>query len=325
MSVLQRNEADIHLQEIVRTALASGQIHGYGARLLQQWFRKEGYLTTRDRLYNIVRQLDPAGVKARTTDANRKKGEYIVPGPDYVWSMDGHEKLSPWGFEIYACIDAYSRCILWIYVGVSGRTANSVARQYLRAVVDKGYCPYIVRTDRGKETPIAAEVQYALSRTTQADPTFKIKDCFIYGTSTDNQRIESWWSQLQKSKLYFWRVRLNSYEVYYINYYRIISKNYLLTMRTTKAILLIVLLCKQCICQSYDKLLMNIWNYGIFIKYANNQIGQMLLLVGLNNYTTTQLTEFNRMEFRLILSLLKISKKAWKTGVSLTNQISYEV
>jgi hypothetical protein len=37
----------------------------------------------------------------------RHRKEYIVPGPDYIWSLDGHDKLSDWGIEIYAAIDAY--------------------------------------------------------------------------------------------------------------------------------------------------------------------------------------------------------------------------
>jgi hypothetical protein len=51
-------------------------------------------------------------------DKNRRKGEYIVPGPDYIWSIDGYEKLSPFGFKIYVAIDAYFRYIIWIYVKV---------------------------------------------------------------------------------------------------------------------------------------------------------------------------------------------------------------
>ncbi|KAH8725979.1 hypothetical protein GQ44DRAFT_759030 [Phaeosphaeriaceae sp. PMI808] len=49
----------------------------------------------------------------------RRRGEYIVPGPNWVWSIDGHEKLKPYGIQIYACIDAYSRYIFgfwWILV-----------------------------------------------------------------------------------------------------------------------------------------------------------------------------------------------------------------
>jgi hypothetical protein len=41
-----------------------------------------------------------------------KKGEYIVPGPNWIWSIDGYDKLSPFGIEIYACINAYSQNII---------------------------------------------------------------------------------------------------------------------------------------------------------------------------------------------------------------------
>jgi hypothetical protein len=50
-----------------------------------------------------------------------------------------HEKLSPFGFEIYAAIDAYSRCIIWIYVGVSGRVSLSIVQQFLLVILEKGY------------------------------------------------------------------------------------------------------------------------------------------------------------------------------------------
>lgn len=160
----------------------------------------------RDSLFSIVKRLDPKGLELCAADRNRRKGEYIVPGPDYIWSIDGHEKLSPFGFEIYAAIDAYSRCIIWIYVGVQGRVSLSIVQQFLRVVLEKGFIPYIVRSDRGKETPLAAEVHFALARTMQDNPGFKLRDCWYYGTSTANQRIESWWSGLEKSQLYRWRV-----------------------------------------------------------------------------------------------------------------------
>jgi hypothetical protein len=58
-------------------------------------------------------------------------------------------------------------------------------------IINKGYIPYIVRSDRDKETPLAAEVHFALARTMQNDPYFKLKDCWFYSTSTVNQRIKS--------------------------------------------------------------------------------------------------------------------------------------
>jgi len=64
--------------------------------------------------------------------------------------------------------------------------------------------PYIIRSDRGVETPVFAEVHYALSCLTQ--PQIPFNKVYYYGKSTDNVRIESWWSQLEKSKLGYWRV-----------------------------------------------------------------------------------------------------------------------
>jgi hypothetical protein len=152
----------------------------------------------------MVRELNPEGVHRRTKDLQRRRGEYVVPGPDFIWSIDGHDKLRHWGIQIYAAIDAYSRHIIWMYVGVSNRTTRSVLAQYLRACSSIGCFPRIIRSDRGTETPMLAEVQYYFRR--QVEPNIKFQDCYFFGKSTGNQRIEAWWAQLQKGQLYRWRV-----------------------------------------------------------------------------------------------------------------------
>jgi hypothetical protein len=111
-------------------------------------------------LFSIVKQLDPVGLERCRRDLNRKKGEYIVLSPDYIWSIDGHDKLSQWGFQIYVCIDAYSCNIIWIYIGISNCTAQSVLHQYLLTIGDIGYRLYIIRSDRGKETLLLAKVHF---------------------------------------------------------------------------------------------------------------------------------------------------------------------
>ena len=139
----------------------------------------------------------------------------MVPGPDYVWSLDGHDKLADWGIEIYAAIDTYSRKIIWIYVGITNRTAMSVLHQYLTTIEDIGYIPRILRTDHGSECPLVAEAHYGLARAALAQNSapdtvseLSFKEVFYFGGSAHNQRIESWWAQLEKSKLYVWRVCL---------------------------------------------------------------------------------------------------------------------
>ena len=138
-----------------------------------------------------MKQLDPVGLACRTNDLNRKRGEYIVLGPNFIWSIDGHDKLAEWRFQIYGGIDAYARKIIWIYAGISNRTSQSVLRQYLTTCSTLGFQPKIVRSDRGKETLLATKVHFAFARTMQDNLNFKVGDCWFYGTSTKNQRLES--------------------------------------------------------------------------------------------------------------------------------------
>ena len=66
-----------------------------------------------DCMFNILKAIDPAGVASRHLHLTTKpRGAYTVPGPNFVWSIDGHHKLSMYGIEIYAGIDAFSRCMI---------------------------------------------------------------------------------------------------------------------------------------------------------------------------------------------------------------------
>jgi hypothetical protein len=70
--------------------------------------------------------LDNHNMTLRAPGMRRKRQEnYIVPEPDWLWCLDGHDKLVRYGIEIYGSVDAYSRKIVWFYVGVSNRTQVS--------------------------------------------------------------------------------------------------------------------------------------------------------------------------------------------------------
>jgi hypothetical protein len=126
--------------------------------------------------------------------------------------MDGYLKLASYGIEIYAAIDAYSRYIIWIYVGISSRTAVSVLRQFLDVLQVTKQQPRFVRSDRGGGTVLLAEAQHKLQQSKY--PEIEISECYLYGTSTVNQRIEAWWLQLSRGLLFRWRVSLYSYFIY---------------------------------------------------------------------------------------------------------------
>jgi hypothetical protein len=144
----------------------------------------------------------------------RQREAYVVPGPNFLWSIDGYMKLQPYGIEIYASIDAYSRYIIWIYVGITARTEVSVLKQFLDVLEVSGVQSQVVRSDRGAETVLLAEAHHAFRRS--YDPDIPLKDCYFYGSSVFNQRIETWWGQMSKGQLFKWRV---SYEILIYSFY----------------------------------------------------------------------------------------------------------
>ena len=157
-----------------------------------------------DRIFAIYSRLRPDALQRRIQDLQRQRHAYISEGPNHVWHMDGYLKLAPFGIEIYAAIDGFSRYMIWIYVGISTRTAVSVYCQYIEAVRSLGYLPKVLRTDLGGETIYLGDAHWALRRV--AEPTIPHSECYSYGRSTENTRIESWWAQLSKSNVFIWRV-----------------------------------------------------------------------------------------------------------------------
>ena len=77
-----------------------------------------------------------------------------------------------------------------------------IARYILDCVCQLGGVPRIVRADRGTENVNVCAIQRFL-RADSVD-SFAGEKSFMYGKSTSNQRIESWWSQLRKSKTDWW-------------------------------------------------------------------------------------------------------------------------
>ena len=158
---------------------------------------------SRDRLFSLFRTVAPEAVERRTYDMQRCRGRYIVPGPNFVWSIDGYMKLEPYGIEIYAGIDTYSRYMIWTYVGISARTQVSVLTQFLDVVDEIGLQSRIVRSDKGTETTLLAEAHHKLLKA--YDPDIPLVNCYFYGSSVNNQRIERWWGTLTKGQLFKWR------------------------------------------------------------------------------------------------------------------------
>lgn len=102
--------------ELLRTALLAEYETrlpaNYGREYMFRHLSIQGIPVARDRMLTLMKEIDPDGVASRTPafKAGRDKvGQYLVPGPNYAWCVDGHLKFREYGIGIYATIDGYSR------------------------------------------------------------------------------------------------------------------------------------------------------------------------------------------------------------------------
>lgn len=178
----------------------SGQCIGYRS-MWKRLINDHKLKVPRDTVLSLMRQIDPDGIKLRK--AHRlKRRKYRIKGPNYVWHVDGYDKLKSFGFCIHGAIDGYSRRILWLEVSQSNNNLAVIAMYYLEALKELKVVPRILRCDNGTENSTLALLQ----------PFFRYHDTdsmaglnsFRYGRSVSNQRIEAWWGSLRRQGIQWW-------------------------------------------------------------------------------------------------------------------------
>ena len=75
--------------------------------------------------------IDPTGVNYRQKDKLRKRGYYIVKGPNHVWLVDSYDKLADYSFHIYGMLDGYSHFVLNAWTGITNQYVVAIMKFYL--------------------------------------------------------------------------------------------------------------------------------------------------------------------------------------------------
>ena len=180
----------------------SGSGSSIGYRQMHQRLQISHHLQVdRETVRQIVKALDPDGVEMRSSRKLQRR-KYRSKGPDFIWHIDGYDKLKPFGFCIHGAIDGYSRRILWLQACLSNNDPWVIAGCYLKYIRLHGRTATIVRGDRGTENVFVARIQRHL-RENHSD-SFAGEKSFLYGRSVSNQRIEAWWSFLRKTETNWW-------------------------------------------------------------------------------------------------------------------------
>lgn len=165
----RRNRSDIRaiVNAVERELRGGGGLLGYRA-MHQRLVNHHRLVTTREVVRHTLRIFDPEGVQARSRHRLRRR-VYRCKGPNYLWHIDGYDKLKPFGFCIHGAIDGFSRRILGLEVASSNNDPRIVAQYYLDCVRQLGGTARIVRGDRGTENGSLAAIQRFFRRSAEED------------------------------------------------------------------------------------------------------------------------------------------------------------
>jgi len=179
-------------QNIVKDELnGPGKLLGYRAMCLKLR-QKYDLRIPRDRVYDLMYEADPELLKERYPAFKKKKKKipFSTKGPNWVLSLDGHDKLmgyqnSTFPLAVYGCIDTASRKILWLKVWTTNSKPELIGRWYLEYLYEYRKLPCYLRMDKGTETGIMATIHCFLRQF--HDDLEEPADSIIYGPSTSNQ------------------------------------------------------------------------------------------------------------------------------------------
>ncbi|KAJ8377196.1 hypothetical protein SKAU_G00077760 [Synaphobranchus kaupii] len=168
--------------------------------------KEQGLHVRKEDVRLILSSLDPEGTEIRRSRRLNRRA-YFTKGPNFVWHVDSYDKLKPFGICINGAIDGYSRRVLWLNAYCTSSDPKVIGGYFLETVRELGGCPCILRADMGTENSSIRDMQRYLHR--HDDDAHGGDKSFIYGRSTSNQRIESWWGHLRKQCVNFWLEHLH--------------------------------------------------------------------------------------------------------------------
>ena len=128
----------------------------------------EGIRIPRKFVQMFLKEIDPAGCERHRQHSIRPVfwpvykasiGQYLNPGRNFAWHIDGYDKLKPWELPIHGAIDGYSRKILWLKVARTNNSPDMIGPFYLQTVRRLGGCPVKLITYLGTENGLAASIQ----------------------------------------------------------------------------------------------------------------------------------------------------------------------
>ena len=188
---IDQNVTINQLQTAVKKEMEGpGKLLGY--RALHKKIRQVYDLKVlRDLVHAVMYDAYPDVLQQRAPQCKKKKpkGHFSSPGPNFVHSLDGHDKLmgyqnSTFPLAVYGCIDTCSRKVLWAKAWMTNSDPNVIGRFYLEYLYKNRTIACKLRLDRGTETGEMCTI-HAFLRQHHGD--MDPMETVIFGPSTANQ------------------------------------------------------------------------------------------------------------------------------------------
>ena len=194
----RRNES--RLEDIVSAIVEEmersvGSFVGY-REMTRRLRVRHNIVVRRDTVMRAMQVIDPEGVENRRAHRLQRR-KYQTPGPNFLWHLDGWDKLKPYGFCVHGCVDGFSRRILWLEVGSTNNNPNVIVDYFLSTVQQLGGVPRVVRTDKGTENMWVSIIQRLLRHNNGDD--LAGDNSVVQGKSSAN-----YWSKLRQGGGGWW-------------------------------------------------------------------------------------------------------------------------
>jgi hypothetical protein len=154
-----------------------------GSVVLESFILTEGFHTPQKELRQAMRRVDPQGIQARKLIKTPRCKKYDAHGPNYLWHLDGCHKLIRYSFVVHACIDGFSRKLVYNRCADNNKHHNHL-NLMKEAAVKYGF-PCHTRMDKGGENVSVAYLCIKIRG--------RNKKSFMTGSSKGNVKIERYW------------------------------------------------------------------------------------------------------------------------------------
>ena len=195
---IYKTDKNVSAEEIQRVVLEEisgpGRLLGY--RAMHAKIRQYHQLNVpRALVYAAMEDVDTNGFEYRTVEekSKREKGGFTSEGTNWVFSLDGHDKLmgfqnSTFPITIYGCLDTDSRNLVWIKVWDSNNSPYLIACWYFDYLYESKLLLDYVRLGKRTETGVLGTMHAYLRRQKcDIDTDDEACDIIIYGPSTSNE------------------------------------------------------------------------------------------------------------------------------------------